>query len=98
MLFRSMMNVLKKQGWVSEKGIVLKPWSEMKEEADKTLLSYFDMEQICLIENIIFSQIGLLGEAVPEIEIEFIGCGIYVSKKFMREKKTELKHYSGCLM
>ncbi len=96
--WNQMMNVLKKQGWVSEKGIVLKPWSEMKEEADKTLLSYFDMEQICLIENIIFSQIGLLGEAVPEIEIEFIGCGIYVSKKFMREKKTELKHYSGFLM
>lgn len=95
--WNQVMNVLKKQGWVSEKGVVLKCWSEMKEEADKTLLPYFDMEQICLLENIIFSQIGLLGETVPEIEIEFIGCGIYVSKKFMREKKTELKHYSGCL-
>ncbi|MCC0653480.1 GTPase [Clostridioides sp. ES-S-0001-03] len=90
----------KKLGYIDKRGILLKNWSEIKKDMDNNgeIMKYFSILQADLWEKIIYEQMSILKENIPNLTIEFIGCGIYVESEFNYLKQNELKCYEQRLI
>lgn len=90
----------KKLGYIDKRGVLLKNWSEIKKDMDNNgeIMKYFSILQADLWEKIIYEQMSILKENIPNLTIEFIGCGIYVESEFNYLKQNELKCYEQRLI
>ncbi|MGO0862547.1 hypothetical protein, partial [Clostridioides difficile] len=65
---------------------------------DGEIMKYFSILQADLWEKIVYGQMSILKENIPNLTIEFIGCGIYVESEFNYLKQNELKCYEQRLI
>lgn len=94
------MDILKSLGYVDLKGVLAKNWSEIKKDIDNEgeIMKHFSILQVDLLERIIYEQTSILKENIPNLTIEFVGCGIYVDSEFNYLKQNDLKCYEQRLV
>ncbi|HFL3523779.1 TPA: hypothetical protein ACG3Q9_003362 [Clostridioides difficile] len=94
------MNILENIGYIDSKYVLAKSWSEIKRDIDNDgeITKYFSILQINLLEKIIYEQTSILKGNIPDLKIEFVGCGVYVESEFDYLKQNDLKCYEQRLV
>ena len=94
------MNILENIGYIDSKYVLVKSWSEIKRDIDNDgeIMKYFSILQIDLLEKIIYEQASILKGNIPDLKIEFVGCGVYVESEFDYLKQNDLKCYEQRLV
>ena len=93
-------DILKSLGYVDLKGVLARNWSEIKKDIDNDgeIMKHFSILQADLLERIIYEQTSILKANIPDLTIEFVGCGIYVESEFNYLKQNELRCYEQRLV